>query len=339
MRNADTSRLNNMKVCIIGCGAIGGMLAAFLARAEVEVTVIDKGTQYAALRERGLTLVDTSDAKIEVDTLRVETRLPPGESFDALFLAVKAHEIETLAADISHALGDSNLLITLQNGLPWWYFQRYEGALAGKVLQSTDPGGRLTQLIDPEQILGCVAYPAAEVTAPGVIRHLEGIRFPLGELDGRVTGRAESVSNLLVSAGLKSPVLTNIREEIWLKAWGNMAFNPISALTHATMADIARFQPTRDYVAELMREAEEVAHQLGIRFRVPLERRLEGAEKVGAHKTSMLQDVLANRPLETDAILGSIVEMASLVEIKVPQLSGLYAMTRLRDRVNGDAQV
>jgi len=323
-----------VKVCIVGCGAIGGLLAGFLSKTSVDVTVIDRGDQFLALREQGLELVTMEGVKERRGNLCVADSLRSCGNFDVVFLAVKAHEISALADDLPALFNDQTVLVTLQNGLPWWYFLRHGGPFEGHIIQSTDPDGRLSDIIDPGRIIGCVAYPAAEVIEPGVVRHMEGIRFPVGELDGRTTSRVQRVSDLLIGAGLKAPVLENIREEIWLKAWGNLAFNPISALTHATMAEIALNPLSRDYTAQLMGEAQLVANKLGVKFRVPLQRRLEGAEKVGGHKTSMLQDALAFRPMEVDAVLGSVIELAALAEIEVPHLKGLYALCNLRNEIN-----
>ncbi len=323
-----------MRICILGCGAIGGLLAGYLATTDAELTVIDRGEQYRALREGGLVLRRDGEADQRITDLNVVDHCEGLGRFDYLFLAVKAHEIGELAAGIRSLLEQDAVLVTLQNGIPWWYFQRHGGPLDGQVLAATDPGGRLAGMIDPGRLIGCVAYPAAEVVAPGVIHHIEGTRFPVGELDGRSTPRLAGLSQLLVGAGLKSPMLEDIRSEIWLKAWGNAVFNPVSALTHATMAEIARFPPTRDVVADLMREAEQVAGRLGISFRVPLERRLQGAEQVGGHRTSMLQDALQLRPMELDAILGSVLELADLTGVDAPGLRSLYALCSLRNRVN-----
>ena len=323
-----------MKVCIVGCGAIGGLLAAFLSRTSADVTVVDRGDQYLAIRDHGLVLVNTMGKKELLKNLRVTDSFENCGNFDVVFLAVKAYEIDALSTGLPALFHDRTALVTLQNGLPWWYFQRCGGSFEGRSIRATDPGGRLSKLIDSQRIVGCVAYPAAEVVEPGVIRHIEGVRFPLGELDGQITPRAKQISELLSEAGLKSPVLEDIRSEIWLKAWGNLAFNPISALTHATMAQIARFPQTNEYAAQLMREAETVANKLGVDFRVSLEQRLLGAEKVGEHKTSMLQDMQALRPMELDAILGTVIEMAALVGVGVPYLKGLYALCSLRDAIN-----
>jgi 2-dehydropantoate 2-reductase len=323
-----------VRICIVGCGAIGGLLAAHLAKTEVEITVLDRNGQFLALRDRGLVFQSVDGSVWSINNLAVVDGLKGCGSFDVVFLAVKAHEIGALAADLAAILEEHTALVTLQNGIPWWYFQRYGGVLNGNVLRSTDPDGNLTELIPADRILGCVAYPAAEVVEPGVIRHIEGIRFPIGELDGTTSPRVQQISELLISAGLKSPVLEDIRSEIWLKAWGNLAFNPISALTHATMADIAIHPHSRKYTEQVMKEAQVVASELGVQFRVPLERRLRGAERVGGHKTSMLQDLLSRRPLELDAILGAVIEIANLMKVSVPNLKGLYALCSLRNAIN-----
>jgi 2-dehydropantoate 2-reductase len=271
-----------MRICILGCGAIGGLLAGYLAKTDVELTLVDRGEQYRALREKGLILRRFEEANQRFTNLNVVNHCEDLGRFDYIFLAVKAHEIGALAAGIRGMLGQGSVLVTLQNGIPWWYFQRHGGALEGRVIETTDPGGQLAGMIDAGKVIGCVAYPAAEIVSPGVVRHIEGIRFPVGELDGQATPRLAELSQLLVTAGLKSPMLEDIRSEIWLKAWGNAVFNPVSALTHATMAEIARFPPTRDVVADLMREVGQVAGALGITFRVPLER-VAGCPAVAAH--------------------------------------------------------
>lgn len=323
-----------MGICIVGCGAIGGLLAAYLSGSTARITVVDQDQQFRALRENGLELQSLDGQKKLIRNLTVLDSIKQCGSFDVVFLGVKAYQIASLAEELAPLLNENTALITLQNGIPWWYFQRQGGPLRGRSLEAIDPGGKLAGLIDPRHIIGCVAYPAAEVVKPGVIRHIEGVRFPIGELDGKTSPRAVRISELLVSAGLKSPILEDIRSEIWLKVWGNLAFNPISALTHATMAEIAICPETREYTIQLMNEAEAVANSLGVRLRVPLERRLKGAEGVGGHKTSMLQDVLSGRPLELGAILGAVIEIAALQHIDVPNLKGLYALSSLRNAIN-----
>ncbi|MGD9868907.1 MAG: 2-dehydropantoate 2-reductase, partial [Hyphomicrobiales bacterium] len=237
-------------------------------------------------------------------------------------------------AQQSQALkGDDTMILTVQNGLPWWYFHKLGGKHDGKRLESLDPTGALGKFIDADRIIGCVVYPAAGVTEPGVIHHVEGDRFPIGELDGKETERVKKLYDLLVAAGLKSRILEDIRSEIWLKAWGNLSFNPISALTHATLVDICQFPETRQLAADMMKEAQDIAEALGITFRHTIEKRIAGAESVGAHKTSMLQDVEAGRSLETEALIGSILEMGRMVEKPAPSIKAVYACVKLLNKV------
>jgi 2-dehydropantoate 2-reductase len=226
--------------------------------------------------------------------------------------------------------------MTLQNGLPWWYFQRHGGPLEGTHLTSLDPDGIISANVEAERIIGCVVFPAASVVAPGVVQHEEGDRFSVGELDGTKSNRIQAIYNMIVGAGLKSYILDNVRAEIWLKAWGNLSFNPISALTHATMVDIARFPLTRDLSIEMMEEAQAAANKLGITFRHTIAKRLQGAESVGAHKTSMLQDVEAGHSLEIDALVGSIVEVAQLTDTPTPHIDAVFACTKLLNEVMSD---
>jgi ketopantoate reductase/2-keto-4-pentenoate hydratase/2-oxohepta-3-ene-1,7-dioic acid hydratase in catechol pathway len=321
-----------MRVCVVGAGAIGGLLAARLALAGHPVTVIDQGAHLAAIREQGLKLI-WADGTEQRAQLRAVERAAEAGPQDLVILAVKAHFLEQVVRDLEAVLEPDSMVMTVQNGLPWWYFQRHGGAHDGQQLQSLDPAGVLTRKIDPARIIGCVVYPAAQVTAPGVIKHVEGDRFPIGELDGRESERVKWLHDVLVSAGLKSRVLADIRAEIWLKAWGNLSFNPISALTHATLVDICQFPATRRLAADMMREAQAVAEKLGIRFRHTIEKRIEGAEAVGAHKTSMLQDVELGRSLETEALIGSILEMARLTETPAPAIQAVYACVTLLNKV------
>jgi 2-dehydropantoate 2-reductase len=215
------------------------------------------------------------------------------------------------------------------NGIPWWYFQHLPGAYEGRGLHSVDPGGRIAQAIEAKHIVGSVVYPAAELIAPGVVRVIEGNRFTLGELDGNRSERIETLSQVMMRAGFKAPVSKDIRGEIWLKLWGNLSFNPISALTHATLEDICTFEPSRELAANMMREAQTIAEKLGIVFKIPLEKRIAGAQAVGAHKTSMLQDVESGRALELDALVGSVVELGRITETPTPTIDAIYAATRL----------
>ena len=252
---------------------------------------------------------------------------------DLVILAVKAHFLEMVVRDLDKMLTPETMILTVQNGLPWWYFQRLGGQYDGQKLESLDPSEILSRKIDAERLIGCVVYPAADVPAPGVIHHVEGDRFPIGELDGRESDRIKRLHDVLVAAGLKSRVLADIRSEIWLKAWGNLSFNPISALTHATLVDICQFPETRGLAGDMMGEAQIVAEKLGVKFRHTIEKRIQGAESVGAHKTSMLQDVEFGRSLETEALIGSILEMAELTSTPAPAIKAVYACVKLLNKV------
>jgi 2-dehydropantoate 2-reductase len=245
---------------------------------------------------------------------------------------VKAHFLDQVVRDIEAMLEPDTMIMTIQNGLPWWYFQNLGGRYDNHKLERLDPSGVLTKMIPADRIIGCVAYPAAAVTEPGVIHHVEGDRFPIGELDGQESERVKWLHDVLVGAGLKSRVLPDIRSEIWLKAWGNLSFNPISALTHATLVDICQFPETRALAADMMQEAQTVANKLGVKFRHTIDKRIQGAEGVGAHKTSMLQDVESGRSLETEALIGSILEMAKLTETPAPAIQAVYACVKLLNK-------
>jgi len=220
-------------------------------------------------------------------------------------------------------------VIPMQNGIPFWYFHDHGGELAGRTVETVDPGGVVKDAIPKERIIGCVVYPATELVAPGKVVHIEGDRFPIGELDGVPSERAAKIAEAFVRAGLKCPLLDNVRAEMWLKLWGNLTFNPISALTHATLQDICEDPYGKELAAQMMREAQAVAEHLGITFRVPLDKRIEGARKVGKHKTSMLQDVEAGRPIEIDALVGSVVELGDLTGIPVPTIRAIFQAAKL----------
>jgi 2-dehydropantoate 2-reductase len=321
-----------MKFAIIGAGAIGGYLAAKLAAAGEEVTVIARGGNLAAIRTHGLTLIQEDGSEIRVSNLHAHARPEEAQPQDYVLLALKAHQVEALAAAIRHLCHERTAIVTLQNGIPWWYFYNHGGVYAGRPIQSADPSGAIGAAIDPARIIGCVVFPAANLIAPGVVQVVEGNRFTLGEPDGSESERVKTLAERLINAGFKAPITRDIRGEIWLKLWGNLTFNPISALTHATLVDICQFGPTRELATTMMREAELVANKLGIVFRVGIERRIAGAEKVGAHKTSMLQDVEQGRPIELDALMGSVVELGKLTETPTPCINALYAVTSLLAR-------
>ncbi len=326
-----------MKIAIVGCGAIGGYVGAKLALAGEAVTLMARGATLAALRERGITLQMSDGRTLVARNVTATSDYAGAGAQDLVILAVKAHQLEGVARQVPELFGRDTVVVTMQNGIPYWYFHRHGGALAGTIVRSVDPDGTISRLIPPERVLGCVVYPATELLTPGVVKHIEGDRFPIGELDGSSSERARRVSECFTRAGLKCPVLDNIRAEIWLKLWGNLTFNPISALTRSTLVDICQFPPTRELAATMMTEAQAVAEKLGIRFRVPLERRIAGAERVGRHKTSMLQDVEAGRAPELDALLGSVVELGRLTHTPTPHIDTVYGLTHLLARSVTDA--
>lgn len=327
-----------MRVCVVGAGAIGGYMAVRLAHAGHTVSAIARGPHLAAIQANGLKLVEAEQELVATD-LEATDRIADLGAQDVVLLALKAHQITPIVGDLPALLGPNTVLVTLQNGIPWWYFQKLDGPYAGRVVETVDPGGVLCGAIDPDRIIGCIAYPAATVAEPGVIRHIEGNKFPVGELDGRDTERVQMVSGLFEQSGFKARVLDDIRSEIWLKLWGNLTFNPISALTHATLVDICQFPRTRQLAATMMTEAQEIGERLGARFRVPLERRIAGAEGVGKHKTSMLQDVESGKPLEIDGMLGVVVELAEMTGVDVPTLRALYACVSLLNTTIQDERV
>ena len=320
------------KICVVGAGAIGGLLAAKFALAGEDVTVIDQGAHLAAIQKNGLKL-EWHDGKAQTAKVKAVNKPAEAGKQDIVVLAVKAHFLDQVVRDIDALLGPDTIVLTVQNGLPWWYFQKLGGKYDNHRLESLDPSGVLTRNIDPNRVIGCVVYPAAAAVAPGVIRHVEGDRFPIGELDGSETERVRELHDVFIKAGLKSLVLPDIRAEIWLKAWGNLSFNPISALTHATLVDICQFAETRELAATMMKEAQDIAQKLGVTFRVSIDKRIAGAEAVGAHKTSMLQDVEAGRSLETEALIGSILEMARLTGTPAPAIESVYALVKLLNKV------
>jgi 2-dehydropantoate 2-reductase len=326
-----------MNICIIGAGAIGGLLGAKLSLGGENITFVEKATAHReAINQRGLKLVMHDGTTQVADKVRAFADLGEPGPQDMVILAVKAHQIPAVAPDLKKLYGRDTAVMTLQNGLPWWYFQHHGGPLEGTRLKTLDPDGVIAANVEPERIVGCVVFPAATVAAPGIIQHEEGDRFSVGELDGSKSTRIQAIYNMIVGSGLKSYILDNVRAEIWLKAWGNLSFNPISALTHAGMADIARYPMTRELSIEMMEEAQTVANKLGITFRHTIEKRIQGAEGVGDHKTSMLQDVEAGHALEIEALVGSIVELARLTQTPTPHIDAVYDCVKLLDEVMAD---
>jgi 2-dehydropantoate 2-reductase len=327
-----------MKICIIGAGAIGGMLGAKLAIAGNDVTFVEPNRAHAeAIERNGLRVVDYHGELSHVArNVKVTPDVASPGPQDLVVIAVKAQLIPTVARTMKPLLGPSTIVMTVQNGIPWWYFQKLEGPYQGRRIEAVDPGGEIEKYIDADRIVGCVVYPAGEVIGPGVIKHVEGDRYSVGELDGSESERIKALSETLINAGFKSYVLTDIRSEIWLKLWGNLSFNPISALTHGTLAGICRFPLTRDLAANMMREAQDIAGKLGVTFRHTIEKRIAGAESVGEHKTSMLQDVEAGRGLEIEALVGSVVELGRLTGTPTPSIDAVYACVKLLDKVMTD---
>ncbi len=327
-----------MKVCVVGAGAIGGLMAVKLALSGQEVSVIARGAHLEAIRKNGLKLIEGGETHVATNLVATDdmTELEPQ---DLVLLAVKAHQIEPIADKLMGLLSETGVIVTLQNGIPWWYFQKLEGDYKDRIVHTVDPDGALARTIDPDRVIGCIAFPAATIDEPGVIRHIEGNRFPVGELDGATEGRIEEVSRAFTEAGFKAFILPDIRSEIWLKLWGNLSFNPISALTHSTLVDICQFPQTRALAAQMMTEAQVIAEKLGASFRVTLERRIEGAEKVGKHKTSMLQDVEAGKPLEIDGMLGVVIELGEQTNTPTPALNTVYALVSLLNKTLQDEEI
>jgi 2-dehydropantoate 2-reductase len=321
-----------MKIAIIGAGAIGGYVGVKLALAGEDLTFIVRGANLRAIRSAGMKLVMHDGTEHIASNVRATDSYDEAGIQDVVIVALKAHQLDAVADDLGKLVGPDTVIVTMQNGIPYWYFHKHGGELEGKQVTTVDPTGELARKIPVNQVLGCVVYPASELIAPGVVRHIEGDRFPLGELDGSSSERVNRVAACFTNAGFKSPVLDNIRSEIWLKLWGNLTFNPISALSHSTLVDICQFPLTRELAVQMMQEAQAVANRLGIEFRVTLDKRIAGAEKVGKHKTSMLQDIEAGRGSEVDALVGSVVELGRLTSTPTPHIDTVYALVKLLDR-------
>ncbi|MBQ0942819.1 2-dehydropantoate 2-reductase [Ideonella sp. 4Y16] len=318
-----------MKIAVVGAGAIGGYLGAKLAIAGEDVTFIARNRNLEAIRARGFRLILEDGREEHAPTAKAVQTMAEAGPQDAVLLTLKAHQVRDVLPDLRALFGPQTVVVTMINGIPWWYFHKLGGAFEGRQLESVDPGGLIDAHIERERIIGSVVYPASELVEPGVVRVIEGNRFTLGELDGERTPRIEALSQALMRAGFKAPVSRDIRSELWIKLWGNLSFNPISALTHATLEQICRFEPTRALAAAMMREAQTVAEALGVRFKISLEQRIAGAEAVGAHKTSMLQDVEQGRALELEALVGSVVELGRITGTPTPTIDAIYAATRL----------
>jgi 2-dehydropantoate 2-reductase len=322
-----------MKVCIYGAGAIGGYMGALMHRAGAEVSFVARGAHLEAMRRNGVrVLLDDEEVVAHPHCTDDPTELGPQ---DFVVIALKAHSVPGVVDAMEPLLGNDTGIVTAVNGIPYWYFYRHGGAHEGSTLESIDPGGRQWSVLRPERAIGCVVYPATEVVEPGVIKHIYGDKFPLGEPSGERTERVARLSGMMQAAGLRAPVLDNIRDEIWLKLWGNLCFNPISALTHATLDVIASDAGTRAVAKAMMLEAKAIGDRIGVSFRVDVERRIDGAGAVGAHRTSMLQDLERGRPMEIDPLVTVVQEMGQLVGVPTPTIDVVLALVRQRARTAG----
>lgn len=322
-----------MKICIFGAGAIGGYLGVQLAHAGFDVSLVARGKNLEAIRSKGLTLRIGGAER----TVRPRASDDPAEfgPQDYVIVALKSHQAWEAAERFKPLLGPETAVVTAQNGVPWWYFYKLAGSWENHQLESVDPGGRQWRAIGPERAVGCVVYPATELVAPGVVRHVYGDKFTLGEPDGTLSNRCRRLRHALLAAGLQAPIRDNIRDDIWKKLWGNLCFNPISALTQATLDVVATDPGTRALAKAMMLEAKTVGEKLGVDFRIDIEKRIDGAAEVGAHRTSMLQDLLNGRVMEIDALVTSVQELGRLTGTATPFLDAVLALVQQRGRVAG----
>ena len=322
-----------MKVCIFGAGAIGGYMGVKLAKAGADVSLVARGPHLAAMQEQGLTLIEEG----ETTTVPVTASDDPAALGvqDYVIVTLKAHSVPPVVSKMAPLIGPNTTIVSGVNGVPWWYFHKLEGAHEGTRLDSVDPGNVQWDGFGPDRVLGCVVYPAAEVIEPGVIKHIEGNRFSLGEPDGSKSDRAQALSKILANAGLKAPVRPKLRDEIWVKLWGNLSFNPISALTHATLDVLCTDEGTRAVARNMMVEAQEIAERLGVKFPIDVDRRIAGGAAVGAHRTSMLQDLDQGRPMEIDALVASVQELGRVTGVPTPTVDTVLGLIRLRARTAG----
>jgi 2-dehydropantoate 2-reductase len=318
-----------VKIAIAGAGAIGGYIGAKLAKAGADVVLFARGPHLRAMQERGLR-VESADGDFEVRP-KATGELEDLRGADVIVLGVKAHSLTALAPQLRPLFAPGTIVVSTQNGIPWWYFQNYPGDLDGLQLERVDPGGVIAQAIEPERVIGSLAYFSTDITAPGVIHHTEGNRLSLGEPNGTRSDRIKALAETLIAAGLRAPVTTRFRHEIWVKLLGNVAFNPISALTGATLEELVRHADTAAVIRDIMAETEAVAARLGIELPISIDQRMAGAEKVGAHKTSMLQDLEAGRPLELEPIVGATVELGQRLGVAMPATRAVYACARMLD--------
>jgi 2-dehydropantoate 2-reductase len=318
-----------VRIAIAGAGAIGGYIGAKLARAGADVVLFARGPHLAAMQERGLR-VESADGDFAVHP-KATGNLDDLRGADVIVLGVKAHSLTSLAPQLQPLFGPDTVVVSTQNGIPWWYFQNLPGELDGLHLERVDPGGVIAHAIEPERVIGSLAYFSTDITAPGVIHHTEGNRLSLGEPNGTRSDRIKALAEALIAAGLRAPVTTRFRHEIWVKLLGNVAFNPISALTGGTLEELVRHADTAAVIREIIAETEAVAAKLGIELPISIDQRMAGAEKVGAHKTSMLQDLEAGRPLELEPIVGATVELGERLGVAMPATRAVYACAKMLD--------
>ncbi|MBT6416300.1 2-dehydropantoate 2-reductase [Candidatus Puniceispirillum sp.] len=322
-----------MKICIFGAGAIGGYLGAKLAANGTDVSLVARGPHLDAMRNNGLRLIEeTGETNVSVNAASDPADL--GEQ-DYLFITLKAHSVPPMVEKMAPLIGKHTTILSCVNGVPWWYFYKLGGHLDGTQLESVDPAGAQWNGFGPEKVIGCVVYPAAEVVEPGVIKHIEGNRFSLGEPDGQKSDRITTLSKIFTEAGLKAPVRPRIRDEIWVKLWGNLSFNPISALTHATLDILCTDPSTRIVARNMMLEAQQIAEKLGVKFPIDVDRRIEGGAAVGAHRTSMWQDLDMGRPMEIDALVGSVKELGRITDIPTPTIDVVLGLIQMRGKIAG----
>lgn len=321
----------SLNIAIVGAGAIGGYLGVKLALSGCQVTFIARGENLKAIQAKGMTLITEDGTHLHAPHVRA-CSIEDATAHDYVFLTMKSHQVAPVAQQIGRLCHDKTAVVTMQNGVPWWYFYKLGGAYQNRPLTSVDPDATQWQHIGPERVIGAVVYPAAELVAPGVVKLIEGNRFTLGEPSGEKTERVTALAQTMIAAGFKTPVSTDIRSELWVKLWGNLTFNPVSALTHATLEEICTFDLTRQLAAMMMTEAQAVGEKLGVQFKISIDKRIAGAQAVGAHKTSMLQDIESGKALELEALLGSVIELGKVVEVATPTLETVYAMARLLEQ-------
>lgn len=321
-----------MKITIYGAGAIGGYIAALLAQSGEEVSVVARGPHLAAIKANGLAL-DMNGERIVTHPVATDNPADLGEQ-DYVIVALKAHSVPNVVGAMKPLLGKDTAVVTAVNGVPWWYFYQLSGEWENRRIESVDPGGKQWDGIGPERAIGCVVYPACEISEPGVVRHIDGNRFTLGESSGEKTDRVRALSKAMINAGFKAPV-RNIRDEIWVKLWGNLCFNPLSALTQATLDVVATDPGTRAVARNMMLEAQAIGEKLGVRFAIDVDKRIAGAAAVGAHTTSMLQDLTIGRPMEIDALVSAVQELGRIVDIKTPTIDTVLPIVQQRGRIAG----